>query len=83
MACDNARYECDAPAKLAFRPTMMFQARSFTMRVTNTGLVRLDYTWRVLTSRGEVDTAGGCGGRAHARASRCMCRNHVGDDAQQ
>jgi hypothetical protein len=68
VACDNARYECDAPPRLAFRPTMMFQARTFALRVTNTGLTRLDYAWRVETPRGDADASGG--DRAALRRAR-------------
>jgi hypothetical protein len=59
VACDNARYECDAPPSLAFRPTMMFATRAFALRLTNTGLARLDYAWRVLHEDGRPDASGG------------------------
>lgn len=58
VACDNARYECDAPASLVFRPTMMFQTRAFILHVGNTGLARLDYSWRVVNHQGMEDATG-------------------------
>lgn len=50
-AVDNARYSCEA-LPILFRPTMMFQARTFTFPLANTGLVPLRYAWRVLGASG-------------------------------
>lgn len=41
---DNARYECEA-GPIAFRPTMMFQTRSYSFTLANKGLGRLPFRW--------------------------------------
>lgn len=74
VACDNARYECDAPPALAFRPTVMFATRAHVIRLANTGQARLDYAWRVLYPDGSEDASGaaskgGARGRALVPAS--------------
>lgn len=66
MACDNARYECDAPGPaLAFRPTLMFATRAHVLRLANTGQARLDYAWRVMNADGTEDASGAAPKRLH------------------
>jgi len=59
-AADTPGYGCDAPLPaIQFKPTMMFQARSFTFNLSNPALIALDYCWRVLDKQGNQDTTGG------------------------
>jgi len=44
--CEYAQVECET-SSLTFKPTMMFQVRSHTFPLTNTGAVALHYRWRV------------------------------------
>ncbi|WIA13448.1 hypothetical protein OEZ85_007028 [Tetradesmus obliquus] len=56
---DSPRYECSAPAPaIVFRPTMMFQTRSFTFSITNSALTALKYQWMVLDKHGNLDKSG-------------------------
>lgn len=56
---DSPRYECSAPAPaIVFRPTMMFQTRSFTFSITNSALTALKYQWMVLDKHGNLDESG-------------------------
>jgi hypothetical protein len=58
---DSPRYECSAPSPaIVFRPTMMFQTRSFTFSVTNSALTALKYRWMVLDKQGSIDESGAC-----------------------
>eukprot|EP00798_Chlamydomonas_sp_ICE-L_P006741 gene6741-3411_t len=55
---DNAKYECDV-SPVMFRPTMMFQTRSFSFSLKNTCTSRLDYRFIVYFADGEtIDTSG-------------------------
>eukprot|EP00750_Incisomonas_marina_P001420 INCI1119.3.p1 GENE.INCI1119.3~~INCI1119.3.p1 ORF type:complete len:1768 (+),score=268.85 INCI1119.3:361-5304(+) len=42
---DRVTYECDCPAVLSVRDTMMFQSRTFTFEVRNTCETALSYSW--------------------------------------
>lgn len=44
---DYVRYECEASA-VTFRPTMMFQARSYSFPVKNPGTTELRVSWKLL-----------------------------------
>jgi hypothetical protein len=56
---DSPRYECSAPSPaIVFRPTMMFQTRSFTFNITNSALTALKYRWVVLDKHGHPDESG-------------------------
>ena len=56
-ACDNGKYDCPTPPIL-FRPTMMFQIRSFTFPLVNKSLTHLEYYWEVLYLDGSPDNSG-------------------------
>lgn len=49
---DNARYECSVSA-ITFRPTMMYQARSFSFTLKNTSTAKLEFAWAVHTMDGD------------------------------
>ena len=55
-AADAARYECKCGA-IAFRPTLMFQTRTFTFALRNAGFTRMPFRWAVLCGE-ELDTSG-------------------------
>eukprot|EP00775_Hariotina_reticulata_P008964 gene8964-9139_t len=56
---DTPGYECDAPSPaIQFKPTMMFQGRSFTFNLSNPALTALEYRWKVLDKQGNPDTTG-------------------------
>ena len=55
-AADAARYECDLGA-IAFRPTLMFQTRTFAFALRNAGGTRLPFQWAVLCGK-DIDTSG-------------------------
>ncbi|EFJ42226.1 hypothetical protein VOLCADRAFT_67248 [Volvox carteri f. nagariensis] len=57
-ACaDNAKYSCEA-GPIVFKPTMMFQTRSYTFPLTNTSAAHLDYKFTVMQPDGvTVDEA--------------------------
>jgi hydrocephalus-inducing protein len=57
VVTDNAKYKCDL-APLLFRPTMMFQTRTFTFPLENTGLCAMDFSWRVELPDGSADNSG-------------------------
>jgi hydrocephalus-inducing protein len=44
---DLIKYQIDT-TEIAFAPTMMYQTRSFDVKVTNPSLIRFEYTWSVL-----------------------------------
>jgi hydrocephalus-inducing protein len=44
---DFIKYQIDT-TEIAFAPTMMFQTRSFDVRVTNPSSIRFEYAWTVL-----------------------------------
>lgn len=74
---DTPRYECSAPSPaIVFRPTMMFQTRSFTFTLTNSALTALDYSWQILGVQGEPDTTG-----QHSNVRGCASRvcGSIGD----
>lgn len=41
---DNNRYECSVQTA-TFRPTMMYQARTFNFQLKNTGTAKMDFDW--------------------------------------
>eukprot|EP00878_Enallax_costatus_P044949 GHUV01053758.1.p1 GENE.GHUV01053758.1~~GHUV01053758.1.p1 ORF type:complete len:488 (+),score=164.53 GHUV01053758.1:1059-2522(+) len=58
-AADTPKYECSAPSPaIVFRPTMMFQTRTFTFNLTNNALTALDYKWQILSMQEEPDESG-------------------------
>lgn len=58
---DAPRVECSAPAPaIAFKPTMMFQTRSFAFSLTNPALTTLSYRWQLLHTDGSPDTSSAC-----------------------
>ena len=55
---DNAKYECDLKPIL-FRPTMMFQTRTFSFPLKNSSSSRLDYKFYVTSPDGQSADASG------------------------
>ena len=56
---DNARYECEAAQKpIVFRPTMMFQTRTYSFPLKNTSKAQMQFAWRVVLPSGQVEAAG-------------------------
>lgn len=55
-AADAAQYECDVPA-IAFRPTLMFQTRTFSFTFRNIGATVLPFRWALLADE-TPDTSG-------------------------
>lgn len=74
-AADAAQYECEL-SPIAFRPTLMFQTRSFAFTLRNGGLTRMPFSWAVVA--GDVqDTSGLFQARCHRPFSQrlgCHCR---------
>lgn len=54
---DSGKYECST-APIRFRPTMMFQTRSFNFPLHNKGLGALPFSWTVLHRDGTPDESG-------------------------
>jgi hypothetical protein len=54
---DSGKYECST-APIRFRPTMMFQTRSFSFPLHNKGLGALPFSWSVLHRDGTPDETG-------------------------
>ncbi|KAK9843529.1 hypothetical protein WJX81_007498, partial [Elliptochloris bilobata] len=52
-AADAARYEC-AGGAIAFRPTLMFQSRSFAFTLRNAGATHLPFRWAVRPESGTL-----------------------------
>jgi hydrocephalus-inducing protein len=42
---DYPKFECTAPSNVTFKLTKMFESRSFTFIVKNTGRIKMQYTW--------------------------------------
>ena len=56
---DNAKYECEASSRpIVFRPTMMFQTRTFSFPLKNTSKAQLSFAWQVRLASGAVELAG-------------------------
>jgi len=51
---DMAKPQCDL-GDINFRPTMMFQTRTFTFPLKNTSTAQMDFKWQVNTLDGEPD----------------------------
>ena len=47
VAVDNSRYECETKAIL-FRPTMMFQSRSYSFELKNIASANMEFEWQVV-----------------------------------
>lgn len=54
---DSPRFEADR-TDVSFKPTMMFQTRSYSFPIRNTSEARLDFSFKIEHTSGEVDTAG-------------------------
>eukprot|EP00854_Cymbomonas_tetramitiformis_P000766 gene766-1240_t len=50
MVADNARYECDHSTEkpVTFRPTMMYQARTYTFPLKNTSTAQMEFAWSIV-----------------------------------
>lgn len=57
MVIDDACVECDT-GPINFKPTVMFQTRTFNFNLKNAGLSNVDYKWAVQTLDGANDTSG-------------------------
>ena len=57
VAVDNSRYECETKAIL-FRPTMMFQSRSYSFELKNIASANMEFEWQVVFDDGTVDEDG-------------------------
>ena len=55
---DNARYTSEA-GPIMFKPTMMFQTRTYTFPLTNTSTARMDYKFTVTQPDGNTADASG------------------------
>ncbi len=55
---DNPRFECDAKPIL-FRPTMMFQTRSYSFPLKNTSTAKMDFKFFVATADGAARDGSG------------------------
>lgn len=70
-AADTPRYECSAPAPaIVFKPTMMFQTRTFGFNLANPALTALEYAWELRDKQGNPDASGASGGLGSTAA--CM-----------
>ncbi|GMH35419.1 hypothetical protein BSKO_03287 [Bryopsis sp. KO-2023] len=54
---DEILYECDS-APINFRPTMMFQSRSFPFTFTNPSTAKMNFRWAFTNMDGTPDTSG-------------------------
>ncbi|KAL0040642.1 hypothetical protein WJX79_000331 [Trebouxia sp. C0005] len=57
VVIDDACVECDT-GPINFKPTVMFQTRTFNFNLKNAGLSNVDYKWAVQTLDGANDTSG-------------------------
>ena len=64
--CEYGALECETTS-LAFRPTMMFQARSHTFELRNTGAVELHVGWAIDTEGSDGKVLEGMDGMLRRR----------------
>eukprot|EP00727_Mastigamoeba_balamuthi_P008832 m51a1_g4571 putative hydrocephalus-inducing protein homolog (4443) ;mRNA; f:139753-155829 len=60
VRCDVPRCECTAPGEVLFRPTLMYQARTYAFALKNPSAIRFEYSWRFEPAMGSEGEALQC-----------------------